>query len=151
MCTRSFTGFVVILAGIFWSVSTVAEEQIDDSQRRSTWRISLSLDTPNLVPPAVQYAVFDKDPIPGFKASLKRMKSYHQKELQEAKTGAKRKLAHSIYLKVHWDLSFKEITGDKVYLVMSAPDTSQSLSSNSHGGKKWIMTKIRWIKGEPVC
>jgi hypothetical protein len=143
--------FVVILVGISWSVCTVAQEQVGDSPRPSTWRISLSLDTPNLVPPAVQYAVFDKDPISSFKASLRRMQSYHQEELQEAKTEAKRKLARSIFLKIHWDLGFKEITGDKVNLVISVPDTSQSLSSNSQDGKKWIVTKIRWIKGEPVC
>lgn len=151
MCARIFAGFVVVLAGMAWSVCTVAQEQGDAIRKRATWRIALSLDTPNLVPPAVQYAVFDKDPIPGFKASLKRMQSYHQKELQETETEANSRLACSVFLKVHWDLGFKEITGDNVHLLTTAPGVSHSVSSISQDGKKWIVTKVVWIKGEPVC
>jgi hypothetical protein len=110
-----------------------------------------ALDTPNLVPHAVQYSVFDKDPIPGFKAALKRMQSYHQKELEKCDTEASRKLSRSTYMTISWDGGFKQVTGDKVYLLTSAPGVSHSLSSNSQDGKKWVVTKIVRIKGRPVC
>lgn len=81
----------------------VKQKKEVEPERNSNWDIALQLDNPNLIPPATQYAVFDEDPIPEFRASLKRILSYHQKKLEEAKTEADRKLARSILLKVQWD------------------------------------------------
>ena len=42
----------------------------------TTWRVVPKLEAPNLKPPAIQWALFDKNPAPGFKARLRERKSY---------------------------------------------------------------------------
>jgi hypothetical protein len=117
--------------------------------KSSTWRITLNLDAPNLVPPVVQFAIFDEDPVPGFRARLKKMQTYLQEQLLRTENKAKKELARSSLMSVNWDLGFKRVTGDKLYLLKSAPFTS--MTSNSPAGKKWIVTKTVRIKGKPVC
>jgi hypothetical protein len=79
------------------------------------------------------------------------MKGYHQSELARAEDEAKNEIARSSQMAVSWDLGFKDVTGDQVYLLTSAPGVSHSLSSNSPDGKIWIVTKIVRIKKKPVC
>ncbi len=53
---------------------------------------------------------------------------------------------------VGWNLGFKKVTGDKLYLLAKGPRSSKTtLSSNSPGGKKWFVTKTVRIDGKPVC
>ena len=52
---------------------------------------------------------------------------------------------------VAWDLGFRDVTGDKLYLLISAPFAVQTMSSNGPDGKKWIVTKTVRVKGKPVC
>lgn len=150
MKKRTFLICLLVSVGLAWLPTSVGQVKEDNSDHLA-WQMLLVLDTPNLVPPAVQYAVFDKDPIPGFRANLKRMKPYHAKQLERDKSEADRKLSRSTYLSVNWDNSFKEVTGDQVYLLTAAPGVRHSISSNSQDGKKWVVTKIVRIKGEPVC
>ena len=52
---------------------------------------------------------------------------------------------------VTWDLGFRQVTGDKVYLLTSAPGITHVVSSNGPAGKKWIVSKIVYLKGAPAC
>jgi hypothetical protein len=140
-----------VLAGMTWDSSVSAQDKDVENWERSTWRITLKLDTPNLVPPAVQWTVLDKDPVPGFGARVKQMQGYHKKQLEGVDDKAKKELIRSSQMTVDWDLGFKEVTGDHVYLVTSAPGVHHVLGSNAPGGKKWVVTKIVQIKGNPVC
>jgi hypothetical protein len=54
-------------------------------------------------------------------------------------------------ISVVWDLAFRKITGDEVYLLTSAPRGSRTLSANSPAGKKWIATKLVMINRRPCC
>jgi hypothetical protein len=125
--------------------------EIDAVTEQLQWRIYLNLDTPNLVPPVVQYAIFDEDPLPGFRARIKKMQTYLQEQLEQAENNAKKELARSSFMSVNWDWGIKQVTGDKLNLLKSAISNSHCVSSNSPVGKKWIVTKIVRIKGKPVC
>lgn len=127
--------------------------QDEDIQRwkRETWHIMLNLDTPNLVPPAVQWAVLDEDPVPAFRARIKEMRTHYRKRLERAEDEVKKELVRSSQMTATWDLGFKKVTGDQLYLLTSAPSVSHSFSSNEPDGKKWIVTKIVQIKGKPLC
>jgi hypothetical protein len=123
-----------------------------ESWERSAWRMTLKLDTPDLVPPAVQWTVLDKDPVPGFGARVKRMQGYCKKQLERQDDEAKKVLFRSAQMTVGWNLGFKEVTGDQVDLLISGPDAPHILvSSNAPDGKKWVVTKVVRIKGKHVC
>jgi hypothetical protein len=141
----------IVLAGMTWASSVYAQDKDLERWKRSTWQMILKLETPNLVPPAVQWTVLDKDPVPGFGARVKGMQAHYKKQLERVDDEAKKKLLRSSQMTVGWDLGFKEVTGDQVNLLISAPGVSHIVSSNAPGGKKWIATKIVQIKGKPVC
>ena len=52
-------------------------------------------------------------------------------------------------MEVAWDLGFKEVTGDKIYLIKNT--SNSSMTSNGTAGKKWFVTKIVHASGKPVC
>jgi hypothetical protein len=118
----------------------------------STWRIRLELDTPNLEPPVVQYAVFDKDPVPGFKTRVARQRTFHQRQLELHAGDLNRKQAiRNAGRRVYWDLGFRDVTGADLHLLVSSPSRITGMTSNAPGGKKWVVTKTVQISGEPTC
>ncbi len=121
----------------------------EPSQRGETWSISIRLDAPSLVPPAVQLAILDQDPVVEFSAAVKRMQAYHQQRFDDAVTEDQKKLARYSAMVVHWDGCFKAVTGDEVHL-LTTPGGS-TLVSNSPGGKRWIATKTRSAGGKAIC
>ena len=135
------------------SASPPASKGSEDIEhwKRSTWRMAVKLDTSNLEPPAVQWAVLEEDPISGTKARVKRMRDFYRDQLERAEDETKKAITRSSQMTVSWDLGFKEITGDRLYLLTSGPYVSHGFSSNGPDGKKWIATKIVRIKGKPVC
>lgn len=116
------------------------------------WTMGIALDSPDLATPAVQWAIFNEDPVPEFKERMARYRSAYQKE--DAK-GTKRQWRmreiRSARITGDWDRSFKRITGDKMNLLTGAPGHSQGYSSDGDDGQKWIVTKIVSIHGTPVC
>lgn len=143
--------FVLFLAGISWGCTSTIQEEDLEHWKRSTWQMKMNLETRNLKPPALQWTVFDKDPVPVFHARLEKMKGYYLKRLEGAEDDADKELNRSTQMTVSWDLGFEEVTGDKVYLLTRAHKVSHSFSSNAPDGKKWIVTKTVQIKGKPVC
>jgi len=141
----------LVLAGMAWATSVSAQEVDREQWEGSVWQVSLSLNAPNLVPPAVQWSIRDKDPVPGFKARVKTMRSYYRKRLEHLQDELKKERERSAQMRIHWDRGFKEVTGDEVYLLTWAPGVSHSLSAMSPDGKKWIVTKIVPLRGKYVC
>jgi hypothetical protein len=113
------------------------------------WSINLKLDTPGLEPLAVQYAILDDDPVPGFQAEVRRMQSYYRKQIATAPDEDKKELQRSISMTVSWDRGFKKITGDELYLLTS--DGNPGFGSNRPEGRKWVVSKIVQIGGKPAC
>jgi hypothetical protein len=148
MIKRSQMIPALVLAVVTWSCSVSADDREVERVMNSTWRMDVDLDTPKLKPPAVQWTVLDKDPVPGFRSRVGSMRGYHRKRLAQAENESEKEMIRSSQMRVSWDLGFKQVTGDKVYLMTSA---RSSLGSNSPDGKKWIVTKVVDIKGKPVC
>jgi hypothetical protein len=141
----------IVVAGMTWSFSLLAQDEQIERWKQSTWRMTVDLDTPNLVPPAVQWTIVDKDPTPGFSDRVKTSEGHYRKQLAGAADDATKKIIRSSQMTVNWDLGFKDVSGDKVYLLTSAPGVSHMLSSNGPSGKKWIVSKIVQLKGTPAC
>ena len=116
------------------------------------WGIALSLNAPGLEPPAVQWAILDHDPLPGFKARVQKLGSVYRRQLEKA-GGPPRDIIRSVEMRNGWDSGFKEVTGDELYLLTSAPGVpgSHNFSANTPDGRKWIVTKTVRIGGKPVC
>lgn len=133
--------------------ATAARAKANERPRDEGWSLSLHLDAPSLVPPAVQFALLDKDPAAEFQARVKTMQAFYRKRFDAAANDPQKELARKAAMKVHWDSGFKAVTGDSVYLLTSAPGASHghAISGNTRGGKKWIATKIVYVKGNPVC
>jgi len=139
----------IVLLFISFLLLFGCEKLIDKDKQEEMWRIEIALDMPDSDPLVLQWAVFDKDPVPGFKDRVVRRRDYQLKHEQEAKDSAERKMLRWAGMKPNWDYGFKNVTGDKVYLLKSVSDSY--FASNAPDGKKWIVTKIVWINGEPVC
>lgn len=145
---------VVLLAfGLIVGVTNMITAQDKEAKQdmQQNWGIAITLDTPNLIPPAVQWAIFDSDPLPGFENRIRSMRDYMEKRLQSIDDPAMEKKERDVLKKVSWDKGFQRITGDLVNLLTTAPNTSYGMSSNAPAGKKWIVSKIVQINGEPIC
>jgi hypothetical protein len=80
------------------------------------------------------------------------MQTHNRQQLEKADKEARREQLRAIQMTVGWDLGFKKVTGDDLYLLVKGPGYSRTgMSSNAPGGKKWIVTKTVQIEGKPVC
>ncbi len=128
------------------SLSASEREEIEQWRKR-TWQLGIELDMPDLKPQAVQFAIFEKDPVPGFYAEVKSMRKHDREQLDKAASEARKKQVLDILMTVGWDSGFREVTGDELYLLTRA----NTISSNSTGGKRWVVSKTVQIDGKPVC
>jgi hypothetical protein len=106
--------------------------------------MAINLQASDLLPSAVQWAFYDKDPVPAFKAQIRRINQLRGAEIEAAKEDKNKG-----WMWAQWDRGFKEISGDRLYLLTS--DNPHPFESNAPDGKKWIVTKVRLTKGKPVC
>lgn len=114
--------------------------------------ISVDLDMPSLVPHAVQYTVFDKDPVPGYITQIKKSQNFYRQQLENAADEPGKEQLRTVQTNVAWDRGFKVVTGDNLWLATKRTATSSNiLSSNAPDGRKWIATKTTLIKERPVC
>jgi len=127
------------------------EEQDAKQWKAQNWFVDIKLNAPNLAPPAVQWAIVEHDPVPEFKGRLTKMRDFNRKQLNEAADPNREAFVRASQMSVHWDLGFRTVTGDELYLLVSAPGHSQALSSDKAAGKKWLFTKVVLIGGTPVC
>ena len=114
-----------------------------------TWRMSMSLQGQVLATPAVQWAIFDYDPVPGFEARTKKTQWIYREQLRKAESEAAREDTRKEWMTLQWDSAFKEIPGDRLNLLTS--DSHHPIKSIGPDGKKWIATKVVMAKGKPTC
>ncbi len=114
------------------------------------WGLELSLDMPSLTAPALQVAVFNEDPLLGFRQRLERNRGTHAAFVNAAPAQQKDQARH-VQISVVWGAAFRKITGDEVYLLTPGPRGSLQLSANTPAGKKWIATKVVMINQRPCC
>lgn len=132
--------------------SAARSEQNPKALPAGYWGIVIDLEMPGLGPQAVQYTVFDKDPVPGYIAQVKRSQNVNRQQLSQAADDASRDQFRVVQMDVAWDRGFKEVTGDDLWLAKKTSESSSNtLTSNSPDGKKWVATKAVIVKGKLVC
>ena len=115
------------------------------------WTIGLSLDSPDLPVPAVQWAIFNEDPVPEFKDRIRRYRGGYEKQIKGSKNERRMREIRSARITVDWDRGFRKVSGDKVYMLTGEPLHSQGYSDDGGDGEKWIVTKTVSVRGTPVC
>ncbi len=123
-----------------------------------TWQICPRLEMPELDPEAVQCAVFESNPVEAFREALLRNSERFRVETAAEKDPRHRQMTRKAQMTSAWDLLFRTITGDQVYLLVSSrTEKSPSIarmfiiSSNAAAGRKWLATKIAYRDGMPTC
>lgn len=136
---------VICSAMIIMAAAIALQSQDADAIReweKSTWRVNMVLADKGLDIPAVQFAVFKNDPVPEFTRDYREFSSRMKRE------GKDRYTDETSMMSVTWDILFRKITGDELYLLV--PGEPNILSSNDVPGKIWLVTKCSSRKGEPV-
>ena len=124
----------------------------------TTWQTLPVLHMPELHPEAVQFAMFESDPIEDYRKILIQSRDRFRRELRDEEDSKQRELLKRAQMTGTWDGLFKSIAGDRVYLLVpSRSRTNESLtrvtviSSNSPEGRKWLTTKIGCRDNMPTC
>ena len=141
-------GDIKITPSIRAKIATPAPAAVDASR----WQMTLQLDAPNLDPPVVQYAILDKDPVPGFKARVARQRSFQKRQLEmHAGDPLRVQAIRNACRTVNWNFAFRDVTGHDMYLLKSTQSGGPIMTSDAPGGKKWVVTKTVQIDGKPTC
>jgi hypothetical protein len=143
---RRLTLTFIIGCALLSCVSSLSAD--DNSVRNDRWDLELTLDAPDIIPPAVQWAIFDTDPVHYFRFEIFHYREVLRKQLRESNDEA---LSRRIQATATWDGLFNKIKGDQVYLLYSKPNSDHSLTSNGNGGARWIVTKTRNTENGPYC
>lgn len=131
---------------------------------RTTWRVTPRLEVPELAPCAVQYAILDGDPLPRFQENLGRIGAIPLSDVP----GDQASIARSVQREAAWDLLFRDVTGDRLFLLtdfgppphrgessgdgmVSTTRPFVSVSSNDAEGRRWLVTKILHANGKRLC
>ncbi len=147
MNERKFIVLIVVYVFLSTAVAQANTEKAQDTWNRDYWVIHLTLDMPKLDPHAVQYAFFDYDPIPDFTERVKGYSKIHNVLIERYQTEEKKQSFRKRRMKTNWDEVFVDVTGDKVYMLSE----ERSISSNAPSGKQWVVTKVTYLNGEPIC
>lgn len=143
------------LSTVVPSLSAAEKEEIQRVAGEG-WYISIHLDMPTLDPPALQYAVFDKDPVPAFVAQVRQMQSIGRAQLEKADNEPRKELIRNIQMGACWNVGFNAVRGTEIYLLAKGSGGKLSeygagIHASGPGGKKWVVTKTVSIEGTPVC
>lgn len=125
-------GLTLILVLILSFSGFAVAENSNDQFEQEHVIIDLKLKAPDLNPQAVQLAIFYTDPASMFKYYMSNQSSSSDRR---------------IALEVSWNLCFKGITGDNLYLITREP----KIYSHDQEGKIWVVTKSVIIAKRPVC
>ena len=138
---RLIAGALIAAAAMF-SLHAQDAEAIRDWEE-TTWRLNIVLEFRELDQQAVQFAVFRNDPVPEFTRTYREFSSRMKDE------GRDRYTDEASMMSVTWDIMFRRVTGDELYLLVAGdPNT---LSSNDKPGRIWLVTKSSGSNGEPLA
>ena len=115
---------------------SAAEKGDIQRSQRETWQMQFDLEMPSLEPQAVQYAILDYDPLPGFTDQVKKMQKFSRQQLEKAGNEARKDQLRDIQMTVAWNFGFQDVTGDKIYLLIKRSGTSQKHDVQFAAGQK---------------
>src|SRR4051794_4202464 len=121
----------LLFALIFAVATSVEPLNASAAESPQVWVLQISLDSPDLVPPAVQWTILDHDPVPEYKNRIAKSRVFNAKRLSEAKSESRMRIERGAQMSVAWNRSFKAVTGDQVHLLAAAPGVTQALSSDA--------------------
>jgi len=134
--------FIAVIM-LFFAVSaySVDENQIREWEK-TTWRLSINLKSRKVHGGAVQFAIMEKDPRDSFIKDYKKLKD---RAVQEKRYDVESEFSIKL---VAWDVQFREINGDEVYLLVKGD--MNGFSSNKPDGQYYLVTKATLIKDKPA-
>jgi len=134
--------FITVIM-LFFAISAYSldEQQIREWES-TTWRLSIDLKSKNVHGGAVQFAIIEKDPRVSFRKDYEKLKD---RSIAEKRYDAESEFSIKL---VAWDVQFREINGDEVYLLVKG-DMS-GFSSNKPDGQYYLVTKATIIKDKPA-
>ncbi len=115
-----------------------------------TWILEQSLDMPELNPPAVQWAIVDENPLPDFIQRLEKNRRGLATRANAA-SARQRDTVRCAQISANWDIGFRKITADNLYLLTPAPRGTFSFMANTPPGEKWFVTKVVTIDKKAFC
>jgi hypothetical protein len=145
---RACLNWRALVAGLFFVNALVSVRELSAADLELFWVVQISLDSPDIDPPAVQWTILDHDPVPEYRAMVKRMRALDEKRMKEAGSESRARAQRSAAMSVYWNNAFKSVTGDRVHLLTPG---SHAISSDGEDGPRWIITKTVSIHGDPVC
>lgn len=124
----------------------------------TSWQLHPTLHMKELYPEAVQYAVFNSNPIVDFRKVLQENNERFRTEVLGDKDPKRRELVKKTQMISTWDLLFRNIQRDRVHILAAShgdgkrsPVRTTLLSSNSLAERKWLATKIGYLSNAPLC
>lgn len=133
-----------IIAAVFLFVS-VSGYSLDEKQirewERTTWRLNITLKSDKVYGGVVQFAIMESDPRAAFKKDYRKIKEL---SIKENRYDAESELSIT---SVAWDVQFKEVSGEEVYLLLKG-DTN-GFSSNKPDRLYYLVTKTAMIDDKP--
>lgn len=150
MTFRYATAVIAIAAA---SLSGAAFAFLVDSTeppQAARWRLDLELDFEALDPQAVQFAIFEHDPRPGFLRGLSRNEGLYREMVLTCEADDPEQAMRHVSQNVAWNRAFRDVTGDEVYLLSKVAGPS-TINSNAIAGRKWIVSKVAVSNERPVC
>lgn len=149
MNLSKITPAIIAIIILSLSLSSAVSDEEKAEFEKTHWQLDLELDTPELTTNAIMWAIFDEDPIPMYKQRLEKLKDIYSKALEIEENEAQLYYIKEAQMHASWNFGFAKILGDKVYLLTTVLD--HGFSSNSSGGKKWIVSKYVFIDGKQFC
>ena len=146
---------VIVTFSFLWAkdknkpmVPAYTEKEISE-WKQTVWFVKITLDTVEVKVPAIQFASFDYDPLPNFKNRvIERAESYKQM-MKDTDNETRKRLARESAISYNWDKEFKNITGDKVNVIMHG--SVVALCADGPSGKIWIVSKYARQSTGSLC
>jgi hypothetical protein len=136
---------IILFSGCLFSMSypvlSLSDEEIRQIEK-TTWRIEIETHISDIYPEAIQYAVFDSDPVVLYKKAFLRAPAVRTTKFTDEDYFASVTIA--------WDMLFLKISAADLALLPAsmAPASSDkdgevfNISSNAPEGGMWVVTKV---------
>lgn len=118
------------------------------------WIMTIIADIPTTDRHAIQLAILEFNPTEAFVIEFS--DEYLKEALKTAKTDKEKDVQITIATMVNWNILFKKVTADKLYL-MNEKDTCHYTETDSdgmsmgHSKNLWLTLKAFTIDGKPFC
>jgi len=147
---------VIVTFGFLWAADKdnpkkppYTEKELEEFKMKR-WTVKIILDTTQLKYPAVQYAIFDHDPIPDFRKIVSGSVPIYNEMMKGKDNETRKSYFRLAAIRNRWDQLFKNIGGDKVQMITCRSVNAHT--SDGKSGKIWLVTKCQYHHAlEPIC